>query len=94
MIKRDGDLIKQEKPPNCRASRAGARSSRTPASASRSPNLHNGEHHEYLPDFIVRLAGDAVRYLILETKGYDPLEDMKTPAARRWVQTVNADGGF
>ena len=58
------------------------------------PYLHNGEHQEYLPDFIVRLAGDAVRYLILETKGYDPPEDMKTPAARRWVRAVNADGGF
>ena len=58
------------------------------------PYLHNGEHHEYLPDFIVRLVGDAERYLILETKGYDPLQDVKTQAAQRWVRAVNAGGGF
>ena len=58
------------------------------------PYLHNGEHHEYLPDFIVRLAGGGERYLILETKGYDPLEEVKTQAARRWARAVNAAGGF
>lgn len=58
------------------------------------PYLHNGEHHEYLPDFIVRLAGGGERYLILETKGYDPLQDVKTQAAERWVRAVNAGGGF
>ena len=58
------------------------------------PYLHNGEHHEYVPDFIVRLVGDAERYLILETKGYDPLEEVKTQAAERWVRAVNAVGGF
>ena len=50
------------------------------------PYLHNGEHHEYLPDFLVRLADDEDRYLILETKGYDPLQDVKTQAAQRWVR--------
>ena len=58
------------------------------------PYLHNGEYHEYLPDFIVRLARDEERYLILETKGYDPLKDVKTQAACRWIRAVNADGGF
>ena len=58
------------------------------------PYLHNGEHHEYLPDFIVRLAGGGERYLILETKGYDPLQEVKTQAAERWVRAVNAGGGF
>ena len=58
------------------------------------PYLHNGEHHEYLPDFIVRLTGDEERYLILETKGYDPLQDVKSQAARRRVRAVNADGSF
>ena len=58
------------------------------------PYLHNGEHHEYLPDFIVRLAGEGERCLILETKGHDPFEKEKTQAARRWVRAVNADGGF
>ena len=57
------------------------------------PYLHNGEHHDYLPDFIVRLAGDGERYLILETKGYDPKEDVKAQAAQRWVRAVNASGG-
>ena len=58
------------------------------------PYLHNGEHHDYLPDFLVRLACDGERYLILETKGYDPLEEVKTQAAQRWVHAVNAGGGF
>jgi type III restriction enzyme len=30
--------------------------------------------------------------MILETKGYDPLEDVKRAAAERWVAAVNADG--
>ena len=58
------------------------------------PYLHNGEHHEYVPDFIVRLTGKDQRYLILETKGYDPLEEVKSQAARRWVSAVNASGEF
>ena len=58
------------------------------------PYLHNGEHHEYLPDFIIRLAGDVQRYLILEIKGYDPLMDVKTQAAHRWIRAVNAAGRF
>jgi type III restriction enzyme len=32
--------------------------------------------------------------LILETKGYDPKEDVKAAAAQRWVSAVNADGAF
>ncbi len=58
------------------------------------PYFHNGEHHEYLPDFIIRLTGDRERYLILETKGYDPLEEVKAQAANRWVRAVNTDAGF
>ena len=58
------------------------------------PYLHNGEHHEYVPDFIVRLSGEVERYLILETKGYDPLEEVKSQAAGRWVHAVNASGEF
>lgn len=54
------------------------------------PYLHNGAQHEYLPDFIIRLVGDEDRYLILETKGYDPLKEVKTQAAQRWVRAVNA----
>ena len=58
------------------------------------PYLHNGEHHDYLPDFVVQLICDEERHLILETKGYDPLEDVKTQAAQRWVHAVNAGGSF
>ncbi|MDE0344020.1 MAG: DEAD/DEAH box helicase family protein [Deltaproteobacteria bacterium] len=58
------------------------------------PYLHNGEQHDYLPDFIVRLAGNRERYLILETKGYDPVANVKAQAAQRWIKAVNADGSF
>ena len=59
------------------------------------PYLHNGEMHDYYPDFIVRLKTDPVLHLILETKGHgDPLEDIKTAAAHRWVNAVNAEGSY
>jgi len=56
------------------------------------PYLHNGQLHNYIPDFIVRL-DNGIR-LVLETKGHDPLEDVKTQAAERWVRAVNAEGSF
>jgi type III restriction enzyme len=56
------------------------------------PYLHNGQMHDYVPDFIVRLKGESPCHLILETKGYDPLEEVKRAAADRWVAAVNADG--
>ena len=56
------------------------------------PYLHNGETHDYLPDFLIRLQHDEKRYLILETKGYDPIKEVKQSAAERWVAAVNADG--
>jgi type III restriction enzyme len=56
------------------------------------PYLHNGRPHDYIPDFIVRFAGQADLHLILETKGYDELADVKASAAERWVAAVNADG--
>ena len=49
------------------------------------PYLHNGQMHDYVPDFIVRLEGEWLRQVILETKGFDPLEDVKRAAAERWV---------
>jgi len=58
------------------------------------PYIHNGQTHEYLPDFIVRFANDSNRYLILETKGFDELEEVKREAAERWVRAVNAEGSF
>ncbi|MEW6210480.1 MAG: BPTD_3080 family restriction endonuclease [Acidobacteriota bacterium] len=56
------------------------------------PFLHNGQMHDYMPDFIIRLRVDL--HLILETKGYDPLESVKRAAAERWVAAVNADGSY
>jgi len=57
------------------------------------PYLHDGQMHDFIPDFIVRLrTGEGTMNLILETKGYDPLDEVKEAAARRWVNAVNADG--
>ena len=56
------------------------------------PYLHNGESHDYMPDFVIRLRKNKNHYLILETKGYDPLKEVKQSAAERWVAAVNADG--
>jgi len=58
------------------------------------PYLHNGQAHDYVPDFIVRLKTNPPRNLILETKGFDPLEDVKRAAAERRVAAVNADGTY
>jgi type III restriction enzyme len=56
------------------------------------PYAHNGERHDYQPDFVVRLAGQGERYLLLETKGHDELVEVKQAAAERWCAAVNADG--
>ncbi len=60
------------------------------------PYLHSGEQHEYVPDFLVRLQSEGVEVgtLILETKGHDPLTEVKKAAAERWVEAVNRDGNF
>ena len=58
------------------------------------PYLHNGQPHDYVPDYVIRLRGDSPRHLILVMKGYDPLVEIKTAAAHRWVSAVNADGRF
>jgi len=58
------------------------------------PYVHNGRGHDYQPDFIVRLAGDERAHLIIETKGFDDLADVKAAAAERWTAAVNADGQF
>ena len=47
-----------------------------------------------MPDFISRLRGEPTRHLILQTKGFDPLLEVKQQAARRWVKAVNADGSY
>jgi len=56
------------------------------------PYLNNGEPHDYMPDFLVRLREGENATLILETKGFDPLKEVKQSAAERWVAAVNADG--
>jgi type III restriction enzyme len=58
------------------------------------PYLHNGEMHDYVPDFIARLKTDPPMHLFLETKGFDPLGEVKRQAAVRWVNAVNAEGSF
>lgn len=61
------------------------------------PYLHNGQQHEYVPDFLVKLKpqdGETALHVILEVKGYDPLRDVKRQAALRWVAAVNAAGGY
>ncbi len=58
------------------------------------PYLHNGQMHDYVPDFIIRLSAQPPRHLILETKGWDPLEEVKRAAAERWIAAVNADGTY
>ena len=47
-----------------------------------------------MPDFIIRLKSASPQHMILETKGYDPLEEVKREAAERWVSAVNADGTY
>jgi type III restriction enzyme len=58
------------------------------------PYFHNGQAHDYLPDFIIRLKTEPEEHLILETKGFDPLEEVKKAAATRWVNAVNAEGSW
>ena len=47
-----------------------------------------------MPDFIIRLKTSPPSHLILETKGFDPREEVKRAAAERWVAAVNADGTY
>lgn len=56
------------------------------------PYFHNGQPHKYVPDFLVQFHDVPGVTLILETKGYDPLADVKKSAAERWVAAVNAAG--
>lgn len=60
------------------------------------PYFHNGQAHDYVPDFVVRVnsTSSEENHLILETKGFDPLEDVKKAAAERWTKAVNEDGQF
>lgn len=54
------------------------------------PYMDNGQRHDYIPDFIIRLKNGA--HLILETKDYDEKEAVKVAATHGWVDAVNAEG--
>src|SRR5262245_42356500 len=54
--------------------------------------FHNGQDHDYSPDFLIRLRYPGLFHLILETKGHDELEEIQRAAAERWVAAVNATG--
>jgi type III restriction enzyme len=58
------------------------------------PYTYNGQSHDYVPDFIVRLRTEPPLHLILEVKGYDELKEVKAQAAQRWVEAVNAEGSY
>jgi type III restriction enzyme len=58
------------------------------------PYVHGGRSHDYEPDFLVRFAGRPDYTLVLETKGFDPLADVKRQAAARWVAAVSEDGTY
>ena len=56
------------------------------------PYFDNGRPLDYEPDFIIHLKGGGKRFLILETKGYDKLAEVKEQTASQWVAAVNAEG--
>jgi type III restriction enzyme len=58
------------------------------------PYLFNGQMHDYVPDFLIRLKSSTQEHIILETKGYDQLEQLKRAAAKRWVAAVNAEASY
>jgi type III restriction enzyme len=58
------------------------------------PYTYNGQSHDYVPDFVIRLKTEPPIHLILEVKGYDDLMEVKAQAARRWVEAVNAEESY
>src|SRR6202165_4140560 len=52
------------------------------------PYFYNGEAHDYVPDFIVRLKTEPPLHLIIEVKGYDERAEVKAQAAQKWVDAV------
>jgi hypothetical protein len=58
--------------------------------------LFSAEQFRSLDPAIVESRGrfTQLMHLILETKGFDPLEEIKGQAAQRWVAAVNADGSY
>jgi len=58
------------------------------------PYFHNGQMHDFVPDYLARLQdsdGRELGMLILEVKGYDERAEVKEAAAKRWCDAVNAD---
>ena len=58
------------------------------------PYFHNGQMHDYMPDFLICLSRTPAIHLILEIKGFDRLAEVKAQAAKRWVAAVNAEGSY
>ena len=58
------------------------------------PYLHNGQMHDYVPDFIIRLKTAGTVPPDPGNQGLRPVEDVKRAAAERWVAAVNAEGSF
>jgi type III restriction enzyme len=60
------------------------------------PYQNNGEPHDYIPDFVIRLDRAGEHYLIAEMKGVDlgALAQVKAQATRRWCAAINAAGDF
>jgi type III restriction enzyme len=58
------------------------------------PYVHEGQTHDYLPDFLVRLETPDERYVIVETKGFDERVAEKCHSAERWCTAVNTDGRY
>jgi type III restriction enzyme len=58
------------------------------------PYHRDGQPHDFMADFLVRLALPGEEYLILEPKGHDPLAEVKTAAALRWCAAVNELGTY
>ena len=60
------------------------------------PYFHNGQMHDFVPDYLVRVGrdGEELGTLVLEVKGYDERAEVKAAAAKRWCAAVNADHKF
>ncbi len=60
------------------------------------PYFHNGQMHDFVPDYLVRVGrdGEELGTLVLEVKGYDERAEVKAAAAKRWCAAVNTDHKF
>lgn len=58
------------------------------------PYQRDGQPHDFMADFLVRLELPGEEYLILEPKGHDDLAEVKNAAALRWCAAVNELGTY